>query len=108
MSHKSFGPVPPDKFKEAVDAPAGKAATILREYAPSLGLGSADAQSKKYAVVFTRETTSTEKAKTMVEATSEEQARGIAEEMNAGDLEWHDNGWYEPDEPIIDSVELLK
>lgn len=86
MSVNPIGPLSPEEWQEAIDAPYGHAAVILRRHDPAWGFSDPDKAPKKWKVKFTRETEFT--AYTTVVATTEAEAQKLADEIDDGDLDW--------------------
>jgi hypothetical protein len=91
QQHPSFGPVPPEAFRRAINAPAGRAIGILRQFAPSFGVfGSAP--NRTFKVKMIREMNSSMCATIEVQADDAEHAEEIALSKAENDaIEWDDN-----------------
>lgn len=89
-----FGPLSPEQFQEAVNAPAGGAAAILRKHDPLWGkLPAEDGVPIKWKVRLRQEVTMC--AYLTIEAVTEEQALALAETeatAKGGDLSWDCGG----------------
>lgn len=86
MSVNPIGPLSPEEWQEAINAPYGGATLILRRHDPAWGLGDAEKAPRKWKLKFTRETTSV--AYATVVATSEKEAEAEAEKIDTDKLDW--------------------
>lgn len=86
MSVNPIGPLTPEEWQEAIDAPYGRAAVILRKHDPAWGFSDPDKAPRKWKVKFTRETKF--KAYTTVVATTEAEAQKLTDEIDADKLDW--------------------
>ena len=84
MQANPFGPLSPAEFQEAVDAPFGQAAVILRKHDPMWGRFKNEGDKIRWRVKF--EQTVTMGATSYVEAATEAEAEALAELIPAKDL----------------------
>jgi hypothetical protein len=84
MSTNPFGPLTPEQFQSAVDAPYGGAAEILRRHDPMWGKFTGDGEKIKWKVRLHQQVTM--QAVTYVEAATEEEAEALAALIDTGAL----------------------
>ena len=105
--HKSFGPVPPDKFSEAVNSPSGGAAKIIRKFVPGFGITPNEKGELKFRFTCQRTIIALERAKVEVEADSEEAAEKLLDEMDWEHFHWSDYGCQDKaDYDVLDCVQI--
>lgn len=92
------GPMARDKFMALVDAPYGEAAEKLRELDPKWGRPESE-WTKRFQVELSR--TVFETATTFIEAASLEEAKQLAEELHADEVDWD---YDYSDAPEVESV----
>lgn len=86
MTANPIGPLSPEEWQAAIDAPFGGAAKILRAHDPAWGFSDPDKAPRKWKVKFTRETEF--RAYTTVVATTEVEAQKLADEIDPDKLDW--------------------
>jgi hypothetical protein len=84
MSTNPFGPLTPEEFQSAVDAPYGRAADILRQHDPMWGKFPGDGEKVKWKVRLYQQVTM--QSVTYVEAATEEEAEALAAQIDTGAL----------------------
>jgi hypothetical protein len=84
MSTNPFGPLSPEQFQEAVDAPYGGAAEILRKHDPMWGKFPSTGEKKGWKVTLHQQVTMM--ATTTVLAETEEEAEALAALIPASKL----------------------
>jgi hypothetical protein len=94
------GPVPPEEFRRLVDAPHGEAVKAIRKYDPTYGLK--DGETIKWIVTYEREVTQV--GTITVDASSEDEAEKLADEILENDEERF--AW-ESTDSFADNYELI-
>ncbi|MBZ5673731.1 MAG: hypothetical protein LAP61_05735 [Acidobacteriia bacterium] len=102
--HPSFGRVPPDEFRKAMESGVPTASNILRKFEPTFGLP-AGTEKKEYKVRFYRTATTEERATEIIEAYSQEEAEALANQMDHDNLDWSYSSSGNADESYVESVE---
>jgi hypothetical protein len=82
MKHPATGPIPPEKFRELVDAPHGEARLLIRQYDPFWGLEPGQK------IDFEVEVRCEMIGGAIVKAASLEEAKKLADNLKSSDIEW--------------------
>lgn len=103
--HPSFGAVPPAEFYRAMQAPAGHATEILRQFVPTFGIRGSDptAMLKKFEVSVSRTCELRQHARISVEAQTKDEAEKLIDAMDWDGFAWSD-GQADTDDHEIDHI----
>lgn len=88
MAHPSFGPVPPEKFFEALSAPGGQAKRILREFDPNFGTITTGGNLKTFVVEVSCQVARRDYAIVEIEAADEAHAAELIHSMDWQLFRW--------------------
>ncbi|MBN8958022.1 MAG: hypothetical protein J0H17_15845 [Rhizobiales bacterium] len=80
------GPLSREEFAALIDAPYGRATEVIRKYDPMFGR--APGEQIEWEVTFERDVT--QEGYAVVKASSEEEAREVAEGLSSFEIDWND------------------
>ncbi len=104
-THPSYGPMPPHIMQDAIAAPFGKAALIIRKYDPLFGLRGSGM--KRFRAKVSRKRVREEMAMIEVIADTKEQVEAQIGHMNWHGFHWDEGSSYE-EESNIDNIQEVQ
>lgn len=106
--HPSFGPIPEDEFRAAIEMPSGMAAKVIRKYDPRFGLNK-DGQVKTFVVKVEKiiEVRRRDSAEVKVDAVDEDEAREIVQGKDWDDFKWRE-GHYSDEDVWMSDILAIK